>query len=119
MSDLPRPETEDPKEIGGGKSSRSSARHLPLGPGRPRERKMLIGELAVAPFATASASGFPGTSPMELDALGRHNGACKSARTPWFGARCALEATGEFLQCRFFTTLSICVAVGVVLAFLG
>ena len=75
--------------------------------------------LGAGAFATSSSSGFTGTSPMELDVLGRHNSACNSARTLWFGVRCALDVAGDFLERRFFTTLSICVAIGAVLAFLS
>ncbi len=54
MNNLPKPETEDPKDIDHGELFRASARHLPTGPMLPRERKVLIAMLAATVAAVVA-----------------------------------------------------------------
>jgi hypothetical protein len=55
MSDLPKPETDDPREIDAGELSRPSLRHLPPQPLKIGERKALWGFLAAAAAVVAAA----------------------------------------------------------------
>jgi hypothetical protein len=48
MSDLPKPESDDPREQDHGELFRRSARQLPTAPMKTNERKVVYGVLAAA-----------------------------------------------------------------------
>lgn len=48
MSDLPLPESDDPREQDHGELFRASPKHLAAGPLKPGDRKVLVGLLAAA-----------------------------------------------------------------------
>lgn len=52
MSDLPKPETDDPREQDHGELLRPSARHLPTSPAKSTERKIIYGMLTAAAAIT-------------------------------------------------------------------
>jgi hypothetical protein len=54
MSDLPKPETDDPREIDAGELFRPSPRQLPTSPLKIGERKVLWGFLAAAAAIAAA-----------------------------------------------------------------
>jgi len=56
MSDLPLPETDDPRERDFGEVFRPNPRHLAAGPLRTGDRKLLLGLLAAAAAIVALVS---------------------------------------------------------------
>jgi hypothetical protein len=54
MSDLPTPETDDPREQDAGELFRPSPRHLPTTPMKSGDRKFLYGLLAAAAAVTVA-----------------------------------------------------------------
>jgi hypothetical protein len=56
MSDLPLPETDDPRERDHGELFRPSPRHLAVGPLKPGDRNFLLGLLAAAAVTVALVS---------------------------------------------------------------
>lgn len=58
-------------------------------------------------WSTASFGDNPGTSPMELSALGDHVSLCKVLSGRLFPVQCQAEAMHRFVAGRFMTTLLV------------
>ncbi|MDD5335181.1 MAG: hypothetical protein PHS32_15730 [Rhodoferax sp.] len=58
-------------------------------------------------WSTASFGDNPGTSPMELSALGEHLDLCRGAHGRLFALQCAAHTVQGFVATRFVTTLVV------------
>lgn len=58
-------------------------------------------------WSTASFGDSPGTSPMELSALGEHLDSCRGSHGRLFALQCAAHAVHGFVAARFVTTLVV------------
>lgn len=79
--------------------------------GRPSvarvETTMTSSSTAGPNWSTASLSAHPGTSPMELSALGDHLALCKSLGGRLLSLQCGAQAMHAFSTSRFMTTIVV------------
>ena len=60
---------------------------------------------------TSSFGSAPGTSSLDVSALGHHLDNCHGLRDPWFALHCLADTMQGFVATRFLTTLAVVVLI--------